>query len=85
MKSKVIIFIIILAFVSQGTGSGFGTYDSAYKDWTNVKIRRGSISRIVQITRWSDTLINVYSPSASSGDMATVNGIYGTISAKVTK
>ncbi|HLB71754.1 MAG TPA: IPT/TIG domain-containing protein [Candidatus Methanoperedens sp.] len=66
------------------TGSGFGTYDPAYKDFVNVTINEGSAIRSIQITSWSDTLINVMSTDAMTGDTATVNSVYGTGSAQVT-
>ncbi len=66
------------------TGSGFGTYDPAYNNWTNVTIKRGSTRRSVQITSWSDSLINVRSTATMTGDTATVNSVYGTNSSTVT-
>jgi hypothetical protein len=65
-------------------GSGFGTYDPGYTNWTNVTINSGTTFRSVQITGWSDTLINVRSTDAITGDTATVNSIYGTNSSTVT-
>jgi len=66
------------------TGSGFGTYDPAFGDWNNVTINNASTNRSVQITGWSDTLINVTSTDAVTGDTTTVNGIYGSNSTPVT-
>jgi hypothetical protein len=66
------------------TGSGFGTYDPAYDNWTNVTINMGSTIRPSQIINWSDTLINVTSTSAQIGDIATVNSVQGTNSSTVT-
>jgi hypothetical protein len=66
------------------TGSGFGTYDPAFNDFINVTIKRGRTSRYVQITSWSDTLINVRCTDSRTGDTATVNSVYGSSSAQVT-
>ncbi len=66
------------------TGSGFGTYDPVYRNYTNVTIKRGSTIRPVQITFWSDTLINVRSIDSRTGDTATVNSAYGSNSTLVT-
>jgi len=66
------------------TGSGFGTYDPAYTNWTNVTINSGTTFRSEQITTWSDTLINVSSNDAITGDTVMVNSIYGTNSSTVT-
>lgn len=66
------------------TGSGFGTYDPAYNNWTNVTIKRGSTIRSLQIISWSDTSINVLSTSTRTGDTATINSVYGTNSSTVT-
>ncbi|MCZ7383016.1 MAG: hypothetical protein O8C64_15775 [Candidatus Methanoperedens sp.] len=67
-------------------GSGFGTYDPAYSNWTNVtiNINNGTIFRSVQVINWSETSINVTSPDAMTGDTATVNSMYGTNSTQVT-
>ncbi len=66
------------------TGSGFGTYDPAFINRVNVTIKRGSTTRSVQITSWSDTVINVLSTSSRTGDIATVNSVYGTNSKGIT-
>lgn len=66
------------------TGSGFGTYDPAYKNLVKVTIKRGSTIRSVQIKGWSDTLINVLSTSSTTGDTATVNSVYGNSSKLIT-
>jgi hypothetical protein len=65
-------------------GSGFGTYDPAYNNWTNVTINNGTTFRSVQVINWSETSINVTSPDAAIGDTATVNSIHGTNSTQVT-
>ncbi|MCZ7396505.1 MAG: IPT/TIG domain-containing protein [Candidatus Methanoperedens sp.] len=65
-------------------GSGFGTYNPAYNNWTNVTINSGTTFRSVQVTNWSETSIIVTSPDATIGDTTTVNSIYGTNSTQVT-
>ncbi len=65
-------------------GSGFGTYDPAYNNWTNVTINNGTTFRSVQVINWSEMSINVTSPNATTGDIATVNSMYGTNSTLVT-
>ncbi len=65
-------------------GSGFGIYDPAYNNWTNVTINSGATFRSVQVIDWSETSINVTSPDAAVGDTATVNSIHGTNSTQVT-
>jgi predicted nucleic acid-binding Zn-ribbon protein len=65
------------------TGSGFGTYDSAYDKFVNVTISTGSILRSVQIVNWSDTSINVTSHEAIIGDVATINSVYGPNSSQI--
>lgn len=65
-------------------GSGFGTYDPAYNNWTNVTINSGTTFRSVQVINWSETSINVTSPDIMTGDTATVNSMYGTNSTQVT-
>ncbi|MCZ7356869.1 MAG: IPT/TIG domain-containing protein [Candidatus Methanoperedens sp.] len=65
-------------------GSGFGTYDPAYNNWTYVTINNVTTFRSVQVTNWSETSINVTSPDARIGDTATVNSIYGANSTQVT-
>jgi hypothetical protein len=66
------------------TGSGFGTYDPAYNNWTNVTVKSGTTLRSVQVISWSDTLINVMGTSAISGDVATVNRVQSTNSSTLT-
>ncbi len=66
------------------TGSGFGTYNSAYNNWTNVTINNGTVLRSVQVINWTETSIGVISPDAAVGDTATVNSIHGTNSTQVT-
>ncbi len=65
-------------------GSGFGTYDPAYNNWTNVTISNGTTYRSVQVINWSGTSIDVMSSDAITGDTATVNTIYGTNSTQIT-
>jgi len=65
-------------------GSGFGTYDTAYKDFVNVTIHTGSTLRSLQITNWSDTSITVTSSDAIIGDTATVNSVYRSNSSQIT-
>ncbi len=67
-------------------GSGFGTYDPAYNNWTNVtiNINNGTTFRTVQVINWSETSINVTSPDAMIGDIATVNSMYGSNSTQIT-
>lgn len=65
------------------TGSGFGTYDPLYKNWINVTIKKGTTSRNITITSWSDTLIKVTSADSATGDTATVNSINGYNSTRV--
>lgn len=65
-------------------GSGFGTYDPVYNNWTNVTINNGAIFRSVQIINWSEISISVTSPDVMVGDTATVNSMYGTNSTHVT-
>jgi hypothetical protein len=70
------------------TGSGFGTYDPVYTRYVNVTIKdkTGAITRnISQVNSWSDTIIKVTSSNAVVGDTATVNSIYGSKSARVSK
>jgi len=72
------------------TGSGFGQYDPVYESMVNVTIqnigKRDVVTvRNVEITSWSDTLIEVTSSDAMVGDTATVNSIYGISSVKVTE
>lgn len=80
--------IVTLAKKASSTitisGSGFGTYDPAYKNFVNVTIKTGSTARSVVITRWSDTSITVTSSNARTGDTATVNSVYGTNSRTIT-
>lgn len=68
-------------------GSGFGVYDPIYKSLVNVTIRdkKGTIDRILDITNWSDTTINIIGNNVVIGDTVTVNGIYGKNSTKVTR
>lgn len=67
-------------------GSGFGYYNSLYKNIVNVTVKssRGN-SRKVQINSWEDTQISITSSDASTGDIATVNSIFGSNSTKITK
>ncbi len=65
-------------------GSGFGTYDPVYKNFVNVTIKKGTSTRSVTITSWSDTSITVTSSNARTGDTATVNSVYGKNSSQVT-
>ena len=70
------------------SGSGFGTYDPVYNRYVNVTIKdkTGAITRnISQVNSWTDNLIKVTSSTASVGDTATVNSIYGSKSARITK
>lgn len=71
------------------SGSGFGPYDPAYKDFVNITVtlvKKGTVKyRTVEINGWSDTLIRVISGDTAAGDTAMVNSIYGTSSAKVIK
>lgn len=68
-------------------GSGFGVYDPVYKSLVNVTIndKKGATARTVEITSWTDATINIVGNNTVVGDIATVNSIYGTSSAKVTK
>jgi hypothetical protein len=75
---------IINSTIISITGSGFGPYDPAYNDWTNVTINSGTTFRSVQVINWSETSINVTSPDATIGDAATVNSMYGSNSTQVT-
>jgi hypothetical protein len=59
------------------TGSGFGVYDPVFYDFVDIEIKKGNISRPVQIIGWSDSSITVTSPMSNTGDIVTVNGIYG--------
>jgi hypothetical protein len=59
------------------TGSGFGVYDPVYYNFVNVEIKKENVSRPVQIISWSDRSITVTSPKSNTGDVVTVNGIYG--------
>lgn len=65
-------------------GSGFGTYDPAYNNWTNVTINSGTAFRSVQVINWSETSINVTSPDAMAGDTATINTMHGSNFTQVT-
>lgn len=69
------------------TGSGFGVYDPVYKSLVNVTIkdRKGTITRTVNITSWTDTTVNVASSDTIVGDIVNVNSMYGSNSVKVTK
>lgn len=68
-------------------GSGFGQYDPQYSQFVNVTIsynkKRADALRYIQITNWSDTQVEVTSTDAAAEDIAGVNSIYGTTSAKV--
>ncbi len=75
---------IINSTIVSINGSGFGTYDPAYNNWTNVTINSGTTFRSIQVINWSDTFINVTSPDATTGDTATVNSMFGTNSTLVT-
>ena len=79
--------IVISAIINSTTvtinGSGFGTYDSAYNNWTNVTINSGTIFRSVQITNWSETSIKVSINDTVIGDIVTVHSMYGTNSTQV--
>ncbi|SNQ60491.1 IPT/TIG domain-containing protein [Candidatus Methanoperedens nitratireducens] len=71
-------------------GSGFGYYDPAYINFTNVTIttidKKGVVTyRRVQIDDWNDTLINIHSTDAAAGDNVTVNSVFGSNSTKVTR
>ncbi len=66
-------------------GSGFGPYDPDYNIWVNVTIKRGTTSRNLQITGWSDNQINLTSSDVLYGDIVYVNSIYGSNSTKVVK
>lgn len=63
-------------------GSGFGKYDPAYQNYTNVTINGNAIPP-EQVTNWSDTSINVNSPTAMTGDIVTVNSVYDTNSTNI--
>jgi IPT/TIG domain len=70
------------------SGSGFGhKYDPLYNNWINVTIsydKRGTVAyRSIEITHWSDTLINLNSADAIAGDIVTVNSINGTNSTEI--
>jgi hypothetical protein len=72
-------------------GSGFGLqYDPLFDYYINVNIekigKKGTVTlRNVEITNWSETQIEITSVDAITGDIATVNSIYGTNSTEVTE
>jgi hypothetical protein len=69
-------------------GSGFGYYDQLYKNVVNVTInsydKKGNfIYRNVQINKWEDVSISLYTTDSGNGDTVKVNGIFGTASATI--
>ncbi len=66
------------------SGSGFGTYDPAYNNWTNVTINNGATIRNIEVNNWSETSISITSTDATIGDTVTVNSMYGSNSTIVT-
>ena len=66
------------------TGTGFGPFDPKYISMVNVTINKGGIFRSANITSWSDSSISIVSKDTVTGDVATVNSIYGANSTIVT-
>ncbi len=61
-------------------GSGFGSYNADYQDYTNVTINGNP----TQIDNWTDTSIRTISPEAIIGDTVTVDSVYGRNSTNIT-
>ena len=72
------------------SGSGFSEYDSLFAEWIGVTIehttrnKRKTVTLDCSIVSWSDVEVVVNCPDASSGDLVTVDALFGSDSAEIT-
>ena len=70
-------------------GTGFNGYDPSYDEWLGVTVEHvtGKKTSILEstIVSWTDTAITVNCPDARLRDRVTVNALYGSDSALITK